>query len=403
MNHEHPPEMQELQPDEQTRVGFFRRIARQVIAKLTPPMPYDPTQYATELSELSHLEAENSLDHEEDQAMQGAAVIELPKLPAIIELDSEPAAAEVPVDPHKQTPEQIDANKIDLTAQAHALISISRVNSGGDKEHFYLPLHSPAAMMAARVVEAIKQLRAIGAKQVPSSEVAEHVWQRMTLAERQIFVADEETALLSNASFHIEIPVIRVLRRLTHKLMLTHEPRDDRFTLLKTELSIHYSEQPLSEETAARLGNLRPITPPEQIVDAPTAAQQAVYKDLTRAYMRQAKNRAPIEDQNALDMLDLIMSPHGHWAIKAVAGEQGLFKTYDGAMYAMHTYLRVHFHGYGPAYRSRLISGNRRVRRSRQAGGVRQVGGLIPKDSNWVLGQGMQEFFGDTALPAEES
>lgn len=305
-------------------------------------------------------------------------------------------------DPHKETPEQINEGKIDLTTQAHAIITTL------SKEQFYLPLHTPAAMMAARVVEAIKHLRAIDTekdipkKDVRSSEIAEYVWKGMTFAERQLFVASEETALLSNASEEIEVPVIRVLRRLTNRLMLTHEPRNDRFTLLNTELLIEYSDQPLSEAQAAKRGNLRPILAPEQAVDEPHRAKQAEYKALARIYMRQAKSRTPLVDQDAIDMLDFLMSPSGHWAVKAVAGEEGLFKTYDGAMYAMHTYLRVRFHGYGPARRSRLISGNRRIRRSGRTGGVRQVGGAIPKDSNWTLGQGMQELFGETVTSSEE-
>lgn len=49
----------------------------------------------------------------------------------------------------------------------------------------------------------------------------------------------------------------------------------------------------------------------------------------------------------------------------------------------------------------RLIRGNRLIRRGKQ-GGVRQVGGAIPKDSNWTLGQEMREFFGETPGHSEE-
>jgi hypothetical protein len=293
----------------------------------------------------------------------------------------------------RQTANEINRGKTDLTTQDHAIIN-------AENQQFYLPLQSAEAIMAGRVIESLSLWQQPNPQ---SADIARLVWLRMTTTERAIFQPNKRDVLLSEGAAFIEIPVLNILRRLTNRLMLTLEPRGDRFTIIAKGFTIEYHDQALSEETIAGNPELRPILPPTEVTENLSAAKQREYSGLARLYMQRARRREPLEDEEALSMLDFIMSSAGHWAIRENCGRKGVFNDPGKAIHIMHKYLRRNFHGYSPAYRDRLISGNRSVRRRGTSGGVRQVSGRLPQDSKWVLGNGIRELFNEASQPDDSS
>lgn len=293
---------------------------------------------------------------------------------------------------NRQKAAEIDRDKIELGFYDHALIR------RGDAS-YYLALHSPEALIAARVLEALSGLRE---DQANSARVAEAVWEKMTVAERLPFAQTRRNALLDNGSIYVEEQVLLVLRRLTNQLLLTLEPRGDRFTLMTKGLSIAYQEDPISQEFMESNPTLRPILPPhEKELMKLEPGKRTELIQLAKLYVTRTRNQIEIEDTDAIAMLDFIMSSAGRWAINQISGTPEGYGRPATALRAMHRYLRRTLRGaYGSAYRNRLITGNRMVR---GRGVARQVSGGLPSETKWGLGRTMNEVLFRTFRTLQDS
>jgi|GEM_PF-5108055 len=283
----------------------------------------------------------------------------------------------------EQRAAEIDRGKQDLTVHDHAIIH------KGDAV-FYMALHSDEAILAARVIEAISTMHGY---KIPSHEVAMQAWQNMTVAERLGYVKSSDRALSDSRDegLRLEDGTIRVLRRLTNTLMLTLEPRSDRFTLMTEGLSVAYKEEPVSSEFIQEHPTLRPIFPPgSKDANALTEEEKAALATTAKINVHLTRSKTQLSNKDALDMLDFIMSPGGRQAINEISGTPDGYARSATALRAMHRHIKKWLGpAYAGAYRQRLINGNRVMLSS---GRVKQVGGRLRSDSTrWTLGRSMNE------------
>jgi hypothetical protein len=269
--------------------------------------------------------------------------------------------------PNKEDATRLDQDKTDLITADHALVTIGT-------SCFYMPLETDEAILAARVIDA---LRDNGGPGVRLADITKATWASMTIDERSLFV--EEPIHAFNAEGPIREAVLGVLRRLTNQLLITHERTGERFNVRNEGIQIEFSNNVLNvkEFPAAR-----PIVPPgQEIVITPTPDDLAMARQALEAL-----DAGRLQDQyTAIQTLHFVTTVVGKRALAEVLEARGMGAAYGATMTEIRTRLELTLReGYEGARIERTVAGGRIL-------GIALVSRQLPITTKWSLGKPVGE------------
>lgn len=274
--------------------------------------------------------------------------------------------------------EVLDRFKTNLLYFDHALVT-----KAGNR--YYLPLHADLAILAARVIQA---LGALSGPSATAAAITTEVWDNMPVAERHLFLDLPYKAF--GQARQIRPNVLRVLRQLTNRLMLTREPRrDETFNLYTDDLELAFSETRVPEGATGH-ANFKPILPPgtphELIHELMGKRLSASTLEAARNLLRAIQAGKHVDNEEAIAMLDLITNREGRHAIREVFEPSEAAGSPADALKAAHQLLRLSmgYNAYTAAHTDRMVAGNKIIKAH---GAVRQVGGRLPYVTKWYIGR----------------
>lgn len=287
-----------------------------------------------------------------------------------------------------------EGSKKNLTLFNHATLRIGPT-------YYYIEFSSVEAMLTARFLRAIASVphtsTTLTERTVAYDAVAAHIWQGMPIAERDLIIQ------LDWEMYGKAYPVTRLLehvRSITDKIVvqgkhLTRRQDSSTFAVTRTQftrLDLHPDPPPEPyifpriliprQKLLAQAGTTAQTSGKEKVV---VSEQERIVAE-EWAKMLPNSHRQKFTAEQAIHILDMLMTPVGKAAIALALGEvsddekEAFFET-------SHERVRTALGNgaYWPAWRDRLISGNRATR---GAGGIaRQVGGGLPTESKVTTGE----------------
>lgn len=294
-----------------------------------------------------------------------------------------------------ETPEVTaeDEGKIDLTEFDHMRIDMP-------ERTFLLPLSTPAAILAARCIEALVNNRPTGEGTLNNAVIAGLAWEAMPQSEREIFADGHKPSLKDTKGWPIRPGVVEVLRSLTNRMKLTREPHDREFKVL-AEAQVSFSEETpdqgfINDDNTALLfppGTKRidiieykePITVQES--DREIASTLIGYiETMFPGNNEQGLPRPDITQETAIEYLSFITSRSGKAAIKEMLTAAGSSRRPDGLIRVVRRRIikPALREGYGDAWRHRTIAGGHMTGAEK---GARQTGGRLEgSTTKWHVG-----------------
>ncbi|HUB93485.1 MAG TPA: hypothetical protein VMB52_03195 [Verrucomicrobiae bacterium] len=262
---------------------------------------------------------------------------------------------------------RIDKGKVDLITADHALITIG-------ENRFYMPLETDEAILAARVIDA---LRNNGGRGVQLADITKAVWRGMTIGERRLFVSEPMDAF--NNEGRIQEAVLGILRRLTNQLLITHERTDERFDVMSDRLRIGFSNNVLDVQ---KFSSARPVLPPgQEIVITPAPDDLA----MAQRTLEVLDTEGSLDQYEAIEILHFVTTVVGKRALAEVLKAQGKEATYVVTMIAIRTMIELKLRsGYDDALTKRTVAGGRIL-------GITLVSGQLPITTKWSLGRPVGE------------
>jgi hypothetical protein len=267
-----------------------------------------------------------------------------------------------------------DAERLDLTQYDHA-----RIHVGGRR--FCIPMDTPNAIMAARVIEAIAE---IGKPEMVTAEIVSTAWAAMTTTERGLFAKEHE--VLHQSGSAITGPALEILRKVTNKMVMTREPKGERF-VIDNPPAIEFNMEPPATGPGAL--PMIPIFPPgtdrERIHQFLGHEIPADSVERARVVMDTINNTFHMGHSDAVELLSFIMDQNGKRALRAELEERETGLTMLQVLHRLHTRVRLSLgEAYASAHRARCIAGDRIVRGHR----ITLVsGGLSPYITKWYIGR----------------
>ncbi len=148
------------------------------------------------------------------------------------------------VERYKQEILAMDGAKIDLTAHDHARIWV-----GDDEVPFYLPLDSPDAIVAARVLsELSEKFDGRNKDYLDKRTTTTTSWRSMPIAERSLF-SDKDSVIYAGASAKIKDETDLVFESLTSPMGITQRgPTASVYRRRTDALRVEFFETPLTAE-----------------------------------------------------------------------------------------------------------------------------------------------------------
>jgi hypothetical protein len=276
---------------------------------------------------------------------------------------------------------EADAEKVDITQQDHALITLH-----GHK--FYIPFESRTAIIAARSLEVLASLGKQRGQYLYTAEFYAKVWQAMSLAERRMYTSsDAMYASRSNAIISKDIDLI--LGGLTNRMGITRRGRasaEYELVMPSEDISVDYHEDALNTAELQTVSVVLPPGAPRSRVDD-WAYNEPLPDDIAFAELT-LETISPgnqLGHRDSIDILGFVMGSTGKQALRAILEKQNRLPAYQKTLAQIHLLLRASLGGtsYWEASRARMIKGYGSKGSSR---GVQQVSGKLPTLTKWHIG-----------------
>jgi len=278
---------------------------------------------------------------------------------------------------------EADAGKTNLTLQDHATVTIM------DKR-YRLPLDSVPAIVAGRLFEALSMPAAyVRRNQVDRDKLRRQIWELMSLDERRLLSEKDEVVHGPATPPGIKKEIDRMLGKITYQLGITANIGGVHRRLVGIhELQVQYHAEPPTPGETSTIPVLHAPETPEHLLrtrnDAePVSAEDIAYIQQTLETLRSVTAR--ISHQEAIDILDFMMSSQGKYALHETLTRSGHAAQYKAKLESIHTMLRHTLGGssYWLAMRERIIKG---YSTKGSQSGVRQVSGGLPITTRWHIG-----------------
>lgn len=248
------------------------------------------------------------------------------------------------------------------------------------------------------IIAGVRALEALSKREVGDEishrQLAAEVWQNMTIAERSLFIGNEDPSrLLETSGRYVQWQVLDSMWTLTSFLGITRERTNLDFRQTSA-LQVHYGGKPIPPDDLKEQG-LRLVFPPETPKEVITnyrsgkVSKESIKTAQALIHLSQASEQpSDVSQEDALAYLDFVTSSEGRRAIHAVLASSSPEKPQLEERLAI---IRRQIikptlrEGYFTAWCNQTIRG---PHTSIQQGRARQTGGeLDARTTGWFVGR----------------